>query len=195
MALLGTLDAITVSNPALPILFQSTKKTEDVTIYCGCVDITSEGGELNREQYGSAIAEDIATTGTGSAIIAIRNPELIGGRVNTRDIRLARVSAFCDKKATFAMYLARDPAAITSTGWSANGSGSYVETPDSITSYDTSKMRLILKFPVGPSSLEQITNPADETIDFHLIHGDMLFIEGFASTANSTAIFEWGEDI
>lgn len=195
MKLLGILDAVSIANPALPTRFECEKKTEDVTLYCGCVDITSEGGELDREQYGSVIAEDIATVGTGSGIIAIRSPAQINGSANTRDIRLARVGAYCDKKATFAMYMFRDPTAITTTGWTAVGGGSYTEKADSITAYDTSKMQLILKYPVAAATFSSITNPADQTIDFFIVHGDYLFIEGFASTGTSTASIEWGEEI
>ena len=56
---LGTRTSLTMENPALPASYKCTNTTADVVMNIGCVDVTSEGGEPAREQYGSAYGQGI----------------------------------------------------------------------------------------------------------------------------------------
>ena len=196
LPLLGTEDALIIANPATSMWFRAEKKTEDVTMYCGCVDLTSEGGNKEREQYTSATAVVSAVSAQGP-VIAIRQPLLIDGKQNTRDARLARVRITSDKKADFGLFITRDPTAITSADW-LTIPGSYIEeTLDGeITAYDTAKMRRITTLHVAAGLLTEITNPSPDTIDFFVVHGEYVFIDIEAGTnVTATVTIELGEEI
>ena len=51
--LLGTLDELSVFNPALPVAYECINQGDAVTIQGGCVDVSSEGGKENGKTYGS----------------------------------------------------------------------------------------------------------------------------------------------
>lgn len=97
---LGTLTALSMQNPALPVRFLCQRVTEDASLYLGCVDITSENGAFEQLQYGSAYAANVAVT-TDTPVIVLKQPLVIGTKTNTRDLTLARISFDCSKKAVF----------------------------------------------------------------------------------------------
>lgn len=194
--LLGTQSALIIANPATSMWFKAEKKTEDVTLYCGCVDLTSEGGNKEREQYVSATAS-VAAVSAPDPVIAIRQPLLIKGKQNTRDARLARVRITSDKKSDFGLYITRDPTAITSIDWSAVP-GSYIEEAldGEITDYDTTKMRKITTLHVAAGLLTEITNPSPDTIDFFVVHGEYVFVDIEAGVnVTATITIELGEEV
>lgn len=203
MEVLGTLDALSIENPALPIRMQCERTTQDVTMKIGCVDITSENGLADIEQYGSAYAESVSVNGTDAPVLVVHNPLQISSTTNTRSISLARVSPKCSKKATFKVWVTRDVTAITGATLKAIGSGSYVETDSTdmdatavrATSVDTSKMRFITAIPVEAAVGRSVDNPAKERIQFNLVRGDYLVVTCTASTATAEVVDEWGEQV
>ena len=110
---LGTLTAMSISNPALPIGFYCQNVTEDVTMYCGCVDVTSEGGVMETRQYNSVTtgmdvtAINADSGSNGSAILAITLPFQVGGFPYTRDAILNRVTTFSKDEATTGVWAFR----------------------------------------------------------------------------------------
>ena len=201
--LLNTLTTLSTEDAAMSCSFRSTNVTEDVTLQCGCVDLTSEGGGINREQYGSAFAENVAVNGTNSPVLVIRQPLLISGKQNTRDIRFARATVKCSKKGTFKVWTGRDPAGIIGATFQEINNGSFVETdsPDVVagavraTSINTSLLRYITSISVEATVRTEVVNPSRETIEFFLIHGDYVIITGTFSAATAEAVIEWGEEI
>jgi len=191
--LLGTLTELSLENPALPCAYKITKGTEDAVMLSGCVDITSENGLTDNEQYGSAIGA--STVSTLAPIVALFQPATISSRINTRDLRLSRISANSDKKATVSVYTTRDATALTGASFAAINSGSYAQQDTSATALDTAKCKLVTKFNVEANSNISIDNPSRETIDFFLSRGDYLIIAGTGSSATITAVIEFGEEI
>jgi hypothetical protein len=117
---LGTLSALSISNPALPIGFYCRKVTEDVTMYCGCVDVTSEGGIKEERQYNSVTtgmsvtSQNASNSTNGVAMIAIAIPFLVSGFSYTRDAILTRVTTFTKDEATTGIYAFRYSSGATS---------------------------------------------------------------------------------
>jgi len=200
---LGTLTTLSTRDSALCVAFKSTYTTEAVTQKCGCVDLTSEGGGQDNEEYGSAYAESVSVNGTDAPVIVLKQPDTIGGKFNSRDIRLARITVQCSKKATFKVWITRDATAITGATFVALGNGSYVECDSTdmsgsavrATSLTTSSMRYITSIPVEAAHRAEVTNPSRETIQFFLVHGDYLVVSCTASTATAETVVEWGEEI
>lgn len=201
-SLIGTLTTSSIYNPALPACFKSTYTTQTVTLIVGCVDITSENGNTQKEQYYPAAANNVATAITGTPILCIHVPDQIGGQTNTRSVNFLRVSVFCDKKATFNIYAARNPAAITGATFVAMGGGTYVETdsPDisagavRATAYNTALMvnRYTASTAAGIRNLIEL--PGKYEGKLALVRGDYLVITCSATAGTADVLFEFGEE-
>jgi len=201
--LLGTLTTLSTQDSALCVAFKSTYTTEAVTIICGCVDLTSEGGGNDTEEYESVYAEAVSVNGTNAPVICIKQPQTINSKFNSRDIRLARITVTCSKKATFKVWVTRDSSAITGATFKPLGNGSYVETDSTdmdatavrATSITTSSMRFITSIPVEQYVRAEVTNPSRETIQFFIVHGEYLVVSCTSSTATAEVVVEWGAEI
>lgn len=200
--LLNTLTALSTADAAMCVGFRATNTTEDVIIQCGCVDLTSEGGTKDKEEYASAYAEGVSIS-TDTPVIVVRQPATISGKFNSRDVRLARITVQCDKKAVFKVWTTRNATTITGATFKPVNNGSFVET-DSIsmnptavraTSVTTANMKFITAIPVLALNREETTNPAPDTIQFFLVQGDYLVVTGTAPSGNAEVVVEWGEEI
>ena len=200
MGALGQRSTFTSPNPQLPLAFELEAGTQDNGIIIGCVDVSSEGGGEPVEEYGSAAFLD-TTTQSGTVVAAIRQPYTINGYENTRDVRLARITFNCEKKANYEVYVTRDPTALTTangdTDWAGVNSGSFVERVDlgEVTAFDTTKAELLTVGSVQAGETNFIDNPSRETVDFFLILGDVIVILGYSASGSSTLIIEWGEEV
>jgi hypothetical protein len=191
-----------MENPALPARITATRTTEDVEVHVGCVDITSENGKADSLEYGSAFAANVAA-GTNTPILVIRQPLLIGGDTNTRDLTLARISLNCSKKATFKVWTTRDATAFTGGTFVSVNQGSYVEcdSPDTktgaarVTAVDVAKLRFVTAANVEATVPRTIDNPWPAGIVFPIVRGDYVVVTCTASTAVSDVVIEWGEHI
>ncbi|MCK4706016.1 MAG: hypothetical protein KAT90_11065 [Gammaproteobacteria bacterium] len=200
--LLGTLTGASIQNPALPAHFYAQRTTEDVVMKVGCVDITSENGETDKEVYNSAYADSV-TISTDTPVIVIKQPLLINGASNTRTITLARISVKCSKKATFKVWTTRDPANITGATFKALGDGSFVETdsPDMdatavrATAVVVANLKFITSIPVEALVRVPVDNPHMGRIEFPIVRGDYLIITGTAASGISECVVEFGEQI
>lgn len=191
---LGTLTALSMENPALPAAYYCYKDTGDITLYAGCVDISSEGGDVAREQYGSAHGTESGNN-TDYPIVSIYNPPLIGGRVNTRNLRLARVSASSTAKCKISVWKSRTAAALTNESFSAIGDGSYVEVDTEATAMVTGNAVLLTMFNVEANASEVSVNPNPDTIDFFVTDGDYVIVSYTGNVSAVDAVIEWGEEI
>lgn len=202
VANLGTLTALSLENPALPVRYAAQRVTQDVGIYIGCADITTENGSAEQLEYGSAYAANVATS-TDTPILTIRQPLLIGGQTNTRDLTLARISFICSKKAVFKVWSTRDATAFTGGTFVSVNQGSFVEcdSPDMnpaasrVTAVALAKLRFITAVPVEASVPREVDNPWPSEIVFPVVRGDYLVVTCTAATALSDVVIEWGEHL
>jgi hypothetical protein len=199
---LGTLTELSMQNPALPACFTATRTTQDVSLIIGCADISSENGDDDHLEYGSAYAENIAVT-TNTPVIVVRQPLLIAGKTNTRDLTLARISFNCSKKAVFKVWLTRDATGITGATYKEIKTGSFVET-DSVsmdatavkaTAVTIAKLQLVTAVPVEAAIPREVTNPRPHEVVFPIVRGDYIVVTCTAATATADVVVEWGEQI
>jgi len=142
-------------NPSTPIAFESINKGDNVSIECGCVDISTEGGSDKGLTYGSVSVNNdngqVAISDFNIPIIAIRSKVLLNGLINTRDVLALLATAYADQRSVFRVWATRDFSAITENDqtWSDFGDGAleYIvyDTPDVTTpmTFDTSKAELV----------------------------------------------------
>jgi hypothetical protein len=199
MNFLNSLDeAVLLRNPAMSVSYHAENITQEVSLWSGCADVSSEGGIVDREQYGEHSADRSVTSGgTGGGVIALRNPLLApNGKTNTRDINLARVTVTADKKSTFKIYQTRDASAITAGSWDAHREGSFVEVNITFSDLDFTKLAPFSTFKPAAGQTLIKDNPAPDKIDFYLIHGDHIVIACTAGTNIAAEVsIEWGEEI
>jgi hypothetical protein len=193
--LLGTLDEkVGVENPALPAAYYTENVTEEVSVWAGCVDITSEGGVLSREQYASTSVT--ATVSSGDGIIELKQPEFINGKTNSRDILPSRITVSSDKKVDIDLYQTRNSAGVTGGSYATFFTGSFVEKNTTMTSVTVGSMNLLRTFNVPANLTSVMEVPTRDTTDFALVAKDSLVL---VCTTGAVAIvditIEWGEEI
>ena len=127
---LGTLRQLSMANPSLPVFFfaKNTTGARD-SMHFGCVDVTSEGGDNPRGDYGSISINNqsgqVAITGYNIPIIAVRSKLIVGGLVNTRDTLALLATAYSSERSFFRVWNTRDFTAITPNdqAWQDYGDG------------------------------------------------------------------------
>lgn len=200
---LGTLTALSMQNPALPISFRATRTTQDVNLNIGCADISSENGSIDTEQYQSAFNEGVAIT-TDTPIITVYNPLQINSVTNTRTCTLARISLNASKRTTFRIWLTRNPAAFTGMTLQKLGGGSFVQCDSPLmnaaavkaTAFNTALAEVILSVPIEAYTQKSFDNPYRGRIEFPLVRGDYLVITATGSGGpTGDAVVEWGEQV
>jgi len=199
---LGTLTALSISDPAMPAFFSAARIAGDVEMLIGCVDISSENGNDDRLQYASSYAEK-TVNGTDVPVICILNPSTINSKTNTRMLELSRISFNCDKKSIFKVWVTRDPTAITGATFVTRGNGSFTQTdsPDSIagavsaTAVTPAKLVLVTAVPLAANGFLALNNPFQNRIDFAMVRGDYLVVTNTVATGLSSVVIEWGEAV
>ena len=204
---LGTLTALSMSNPALPIAFKAT--TADATIAncsmsIGCADITSENGKENQEQWGSAYAAAVATNGADKPVLVIHNPLLIGTMTNTRTIHLRTASFNNTKKCTFKIWRTRSAADITGEtlvqGY--GGAHSYVQSDSTdmnagavrATAVTVANLEFVRAVTVEASARASIDLSFDH-LELNMVRGDYLVITNDSVNGSSDVVIGFGEEI
>ncbi len=203
MRLLGTLLEPSVQNPAMPVYIKAQRVTEDVSMHLGCADITSENGAEDENQYGSSYAENASVNGTDIPVMVVKVPLQINSNTNTRTMMLARISLVCGKKATFKVWISRDPTAITGATFKKIIGETFLETDSTdndssavrATASDDTKMQFIRAVRVQANVNESIDNPHKGKIKFTLVRGDYLIVTCTASSTTADCDIEWGEEI
>ena len=117
LELLGTLDELSMFNPAMPCAFESINQGDAVDLVIGCVDVTSEGGNDEGKTYGSigisTQTGSVAISGFNVPVIVTRNKSLFGALINTRDVLSLLATAYGDQRCVFRVWATRDETAIT----------------------------------------------------------------------------------
>lgn len=198
---LGTLTALSMENPALPISFRCTRTTQDVAMKIGCADLTSENGSSNDTQPNVAYA-NITKNGTDVPVISIYNPLVVGAQTNTRTIYPQDITFSCDKKAVFKVWRYRDPALLTGETFMALGNGSYVQTdsPDTVagavaaTAATVASMRLVNVINVQAAGAGASQVPASLS-NISMVRGDYLTVTVTANNGLCDVVINWGEAV
>lgn len=118
MSILGTLDFLSVTDPALPVTYLTVPFTNnsEMEILVGCVDVSSEGGTKQKTLFGSIDTEDtLVTLGASTedtAILAMHVPRLITYNSNTvlysRGAIMDKLVTWTRDEALTKVYLFRD---------------------------------------------------------------------------------------
>lgn len=192
---LNTLDeALSICNPAMSISFTAENITQEVSLWCGCVDVSSEGGSSESQQYSSV--STTKTVSSGDGLIAVRSPLMINAKTNTRDLHLARIIISSSKKATIKAYRTREPLAVIGGAWFVVNSGSYVEVNDTMASIDLAVMSEFTAFKIPAGGTESRDNPSKTIIDFIGTAGDYIVMACDSAAGSEIDItVEWGEEI
>lgn len=200
LKLLGTLDIISIFNPALPIYFAVDG---EATMYCGCVDITSEGGKTENRQRGTADSDEMSISSTETLALLIRLPQEIvyegNNVINTRDIALRRVSAYANDDSIARVYYTRDGSKFTGTAWSSQNAISTVEysvNGDIAIDNLTAGLKKVATRRIPANDNILITNPDELAGEHYLTHGDYFLITIQAkNNTQGGATLEWGAEI
>jgi hypothetical protein len=220
---LGSLDELSVSNPALPLGFECTNLgitrfgqftpsdgmffewafdvAQETNTRCGCVDVTSEGGFKENRQYLSASTSTESGShpidGYNDPVLAIRLPDMFLGKMNTRDCILTRVSGYSDQKSVMRIWYTRNGVGVNGGTWGAINGGN-VEVSENITSINTAQLQLIHSVRVDQDATISVANPDADHGDLFLVHGDYLVVTIHRETggdANAGVTIEMAEEI
>lgn len=201
---LGTLTALSMSNPSLPIVFKATRTTADVTINIGCVDLTSENGKSETVQWQSAYCSSVATNGADKPVLVVHNPLLIGTKVNTRTISLHKMTFNNTKKCTFKIWKTRSAGDITGETLVAGYGGKYTYVQSDSTDMNAGAVRgtavtvANLEFLFAVTVEPAVRNSVDlydETMQLTLARGDYLVVTNDSVNGASDVVCRWGEEI
>ena len=203
-SLLGTLTALSMSNPTLPASFKATRTTADVALHVGCVDITSENGKKTDEEPGVAIASSVSTTGANIPVLVIHNPLLIGTKVNTRTVHIHSIGFANTKKCTFKLWRTRSAGDITGETLVAgyNGAYSYVQSDSTnmnagavrATAVTVANLELIDAWNAEAGVQNDYTF-ANDHVEVNMVRGDYLIVTNDSSTGVSDVAIRWGEEV
>jgi hypothetical protein len=207
MSLLGTLTALSMSNPALPIVFKASTADAGVAncaIHIGCADITSENGSITEEQWGSAYAENVATNGADKPVLVLHNPLLIGAMVNTRTAHLRTSSFNNTKKCTFKIWRTRSAGDITGETLVAGYGGKYSHIQSDSTNMNAGAVRATavtvanLEF-IYAVTVEAAVRSAQDFpvshLELNLVRGDYIVVTNDSVNGVSDVVFGWGEEV
>jgi hypothetical protein len=210
--LLGTLDDISISNPALQVYFECTGAgAEDISLICGCVDITTEGGARANKMYTSKTTGNtlLSVVVAGTALLAVKIPSTItydGTTVKyTRDMILTGLTAFAKNEAQISVYYGRlvsTPNLDAAVGWTKSVDSEYLYltnstgTLDTAFNLDVASLNLIFSTRIEVDKPYSHTNPDINNADFFLTAGDIIVVDVIPD-GNTTAgvTLEFAEEI
>ena len=210
--LLAALDDISLNNPALQVYFECTDAgAEDISMYFGCVDITTEGGARANKLYtsittGSAL---LPTTNVGVALIAIKIPSTItydGGLVPyTRDMIMTELTSFCKDESQISVYYGRLVVATNldaAAGWVKKSDSEFLYLTNASGALDTAfqldkgSLDLIYSTRVEIDTSLSHRNPDPNNADFFLTAGDIVVVELTSDNSSTGGVtLEFAEEV
>lgn len=108
---------LSMYNPACPVAFRVKNLGDQAVLNCGCVDVSSEGGNGENFEYGSIPlmneSGQVAVSGFNVPVIVVRSKLLFNGLDNTRDTQAFAASGYADQRAVLKIWVTRDETAIT----------------------------------------------------------------------------------
>lgn len=205
---LGTLTDLSMWNPALPVAWNSINGGDNDPMYFGCVDVTSEGGEINGLTYGSVSNDnesgEVAFSGYNQPVLALRSKLSVGGFINTRDALALAATFYCNEKGIVRVWNTRDFTAITpgNSSWEDFGDGHLevikrAETGGTMT-FDTAKAVLTFGARVAKENTFDTSAVYGGVARVFITPGDMLVFTLHRETGGGTtggATLEFAESI
>jgi hypothetical protein len=204
---LGTLTALSMSNPALPIAFKASTADAAIAncaIHIGCADLTSENGNTPPEEWGSVYAAAVSTNGADKPVLVLHNPLLIGTKVNTRTVHLRNSSFNNTKKCTFKIWRTRNAADITGETLVAGYGGKFSFMQSDSTDMNAGAVRATavtvanLEFIYAVTVEAAIRATQDFPLDhleLNMVRGDYIVVTNDSVNGSSEVVFGWGEEI
>ena len=206
---LGTLTELSMSNPSLPVAFESENLGANNKMTFGCVDVTSEGGADNGKTYGSIGVSNesgqLSLTGFNTPLLAVRSKATVNGLINTRDTLALLLSAYSDNKSFVRVWVTRDWTAITENTqvWEDFGDGhlEYIEyNPDAVTpmTFDTAKAETVFGCRVPQDGTYSTSALFEGRTEIYLTVGDMFVFTLHRENGgahNGGLTFEFAEQI
>jgi len=207
---LNQLTELSSFNPAIPICFRNINKGDIVETQSGCVDISTEGGNISSGTYGSIGMENdngqVAISGLNVPILAIRSKTLIGAILNTRDTLALLATAYADQRCIFRVWATRDFTAITENqqSWKDFSDGHLEYIPYNIPpvgspmSFDSTKADLIFGARVDQDQSYSTSALFEGRTDIYLTPGDMFIFTIHRENGNNATVgatFEFAEEI
>lgn len=211
MDILGTLDYLSVNDPALPVAYVSTTfDGAEYELLAGCVDVTSEGGTDPRTLFQTAdTGDDLVTLGQANddmAILALRVPRTLpynGGNVfNSRGAIMDKLITWTRDEALTKVYHFKSIVASNLDGltWT-NLNDSHLEYINSSVDTDPLNVAFLLDQANGNKVVSEwadidekniITNPSDNS-EFTITPGDILVVTvkstGAANVKTSATLY------
>ena len=201
---LGTLTALSMSNPSIPMVFKASTTSAHVAMHIGCADLTSENGREPKEEGQSAYSQAVATNGSDKPVLVIFNPLTINGKVNTRTVHIHSISLRNTKKCIFKLWKTRNPADITGETLVSGYGGKYTYVQSDSTDMNAGAVRatavtvenleFIDVFPVELSVPYDHTFPSSH-LSFNIVRGDYIVVTNDANNGVSECVIRWGEEI
>lgn len=210
MDLLGGLDELSIYNPALPVAFESINQGDASKVVCGCVDVSSEGGDARAGVYGSLATStesgSIAIDAYNIPVLVLRNKSDYDSYVNTRDVTLLRLSGYADQRCVLRGWYARGDASITLNDqvWTdyRDGHLEYIEYDNpnvaNPMTFDTSLARLAFSVRVDQDQTYQSDFTFDDKVNIPISPGGLLVITMHRETGGATnagASLEFSENV
>jgi len=202
---LGLLDIVSFPNPALPVRMRSecVSGSFDFITRSGCVDITSQGGAYEGQEYQSiANSSDVTSISNNNnkVLMVIHIPKYFKGLHNTRDIELLRITGWADSKCFINVYYTRSPTFSRSETWLQVDEDSALQydanVADNMT-FTPSSGKLLTRMRIKTDESFVIRKPT-ENIKYFLTHGDYIVITGERESAGNAQMgcsVEMGEEI
>lgn len=210
---LGTMVDLTIFNPANPIAFECENLGDNVVIQCGCVDISTEGGQREDKTYGSIsmTSEEGQVSVPGPSqfnvpILAVRSKLTVNGLINTRDTLALLATGYADQRAFIRVWATRDFTAITENdqSWGDFGDGhlEYIlfDEPDVATpmTFDTTKASEVFGSRVDIDSSYSTSALFEGRTEIYQTPGDMFIFtlhRENGGSFNGGVTYEFGEEI
>ncbi len=208
---LGSLTDLSMSNPALPIFFESKNLGDNAIMRFGCVDVTSENGKDDGKTYGSISIDNnsgqlVIPAAYNVPVLVVRNKLTVNGRINTRDVLAMVLSAYADERAFIRVWKTRDATAITLNNqtWRDYGDGHLeflqYDNPDVATpiSFDTSKATIIYGCRVNADETFETRGLYDKRTEIYQTPGDILIFtlhKENAQAMNGGVTYQFAEQI
>jgi hypothetical protein len=201
---LGTLTALSMSNPSLPMVFKASTTSDHVAMHIGCADLSSENGREPQEEAQAAYSQAVATNGADKPVLVIFNPLTINGKVNTPTLHIHSISLRNTKKCIFKLWKTRNPADITGETLVAGygGKHTYVQSDSTdmnagavrATAVTVANLEFLDVFPV------EVSVPYDHTfhnsyLALNIVRGDYIVVTNDSNNGVSECVIRWGEEI
>ena len=205
---LGTLDRLSMFNPALPVAWNSINEGDNDSMYFGCVDVTSEGGQIGGKTYASfginSVSGSVDISGENQPIIAVRSKPTVAGLINTRDTLILAATWYGNQRCVFKVWKTRDFTAITegNSVWEDIGDGNLegirMATSGGTLAFDDTKADLILNGRVNMDETSRASFQFDSETELVLTPSDMIILTMQRETgavADVGCVLEFAEEI